>query len=127
MQGFDGLKAWIWSALLMNVIALIILTINPLRKNLRLLNVAAVLGFCGIWIEKGMGLVVPGYIPTPLGEVFEYSPTSTEIFVALGIWAVGLLIFTVLAKVAIAIEMGLLDAGRQARGAPAADQSPGHA
>ncbi|MEZ5581736.1 MAG: hypothetical protein R3F37_02185 [Candidatus Competibacteraceae bacterium] len=29
-------------------------------------------GFMGIWIEKGMGLVVPGFIPTPLGEIFEY-------------------------------------------------------
>ena len=106
MQGFDALTWWIWSALLMNVVAMIILTVNPWRKNMQLLNIAAVLAFIGIWIEKGMGLVVPGYIPTPLGEIFEYFPTHTEFAIALAIWAIGLLMFTVMAKVAIAIETG---------------------
>jgi molybdopterin-containing oxidoreductase family membrane subunit len=64
----------------------------------------------GIWIEKGMGLIVPGFVPTPVGEVFEYSPSATEVFVSLGIWAFGALIFTFLAKVAIPIEEGHLRA-----------------
>jgi molybdopterin-containing oxidoreductase family membrane subunit len=70
------------------------------------LNTACVLTFLGIWIEKGMGLVVPGFIPTTLGEVFEYSPTSTELSVAVGIWAVGMLVFTLLTKTVIAVELG---------------------
>ncbi len=110
LQGLHGLRNWIWASLIMNVAAMIILTVNPLRKNGRMLNVAAVLAFSGIWIEKGMGLVIPGYIPTPLGEVFEYSPTSTEVAVSMAIWAIGLLIFTILAKVAIAIETGRVKA-----------------
>jgi molybdopterin-containing oxidoreductase family membrane subunit len=71
-----------------------------------LLNTACVLAFVGIWLEKGMGLVVPGYVPTPLGEVFEYSPTLIELGVSAGIWATGALVFTVLAKASIAIELG---------------------
>jgi len=106
LNGFDALRTWIWAALLMNVIAAVILCINPLRRNPVTLNIACVLGFVGIWIEKGMGLIVPGYIPTPLGEIFEYTPTYVELGVALGIWAMGLLIFTLLAKTAIAIEHG---------------------
>ena len=74
------------------------------------MNVACVLAFIGIWIEKGLGLVVPGFIPTPLGEIFEYSPTVTELLVSAGIWALGLLIFTLLARPAIAIRLGQLRA-----------------
>lgn len=106
LHGFNALQAWIWFALTMNLIAVVILTIHPLRNKLLTLNIACVLGFWGIWIEKGMGLVVPGFIPTPLGEIFEYAPTIPELSVALGIWAFGILVFTLLAKAAIPIEMG---------------------
>ncbi len=108
LGGFDSLQPWIWFALLLNVIALVILMIHPLRKNMLTLNIACVLAFIGIWIEKGMGLVIPGFVPTPLGEIFEYAPTVVELSVAAGIWAFGALIFTLLAKAVIAIEQGRL-------------------
>ncbi len=109
--GLDGagkLQPWIWSAILMNVVALTILMIHPLRRNPRTLIIACVLGFLGIWIEKGMGLVVPGFIPTTLGEVFEYFPTSIELAIAIGIWSFGMLVFTLLAKIIIGVELGQL-------------------
>lgn len=108
LDGFQALRPWIWFSLALNVIAVVILSIHPLRRNLVLLNLACVLTFVGIWIEKGMGLVVPGFIPTPLGEIFEYSPTSTEIIISIACWAIGALIFTLLAKTGIAIESGKL-------------------
>jgi molybdopterin-containing oxidoreductase family membrane subunit len=106
LEGLGKLRPWIWAALVMNLIAVTILMIHPLRLNAKWLNTACVLTFLGIWIEKGMGLVVPGFIPTTLGEVFEYSPTLTEISIALGIWAIGMLVFTLLARVVIAVELG---------------------
>jgi molybdopterin-containing oxidoreductase family membrane subunit len=108
LGGFDSLQPWIWFALTLNVVALVILMINPLRNNIIMLNVACVLAFIGIWIEKGMGLVIPGFVPTPLGEIFEYVPSSVEFSVAAAIWAFGILIFTLLAKAVIAIEQGRL-------------------
>jgi len=108
LEGLGQLRPWIWAALIMNLIAVTILMIHPLRRNMKWLNTACVLTFLGIWIEKGMGLVVPGFIPTTLGEVFEYSPTSTELSIAVGIWAVGMLVFTLLAKTVIAVELGEL-------------------
>jgi len=108
LGGFGALRPWIWMALLMNVIAVVILMIHPLRRKMLTLNIACVLAFIGIWIEKGMGLVVPGFIPTPLGEIFEYAPTMPEFAIAIGIWAFGMLLFTVMAKAVIAIELGEL-------------------
>ncbi len=112
LHGFDSLKPWIWTAMILNLIAVIILTIHPLRNSMPWLNTACVAGFVGIWIEKGMGLVLPGFIPTPLGEIFEYTPTGTEIAVAIGIWATGILIFTLLAKGSIPMKLGRLRHGR---------------
>jgi len=106
LHGLTGLRTFIWSALTMNVIAVMILSIHALRHRTVLLNIACVLAFVGIWIEKGMGLVVPGFIPTQLGEVFEYTPTAVELGVSIGIWALCALIFTLLANASIAIERG---------------------
>jgi Ni/Fe-hydrogenase subunit HybB-like protein len=106
LHGLGSLRPFIWSALVMNVIAVVILSVHSLRERTVTLNVACALAFVGIWVEKGMGLVVPGYIPTPLGEVFEYTPTAIELGIAIGVWALGILVFTLLAKAAIAIERG---------------------
>lgn len=112
LHGFDSLRPWIWTALALNLLAVTILTIHPLRNSMPWLNLACVAGFAGIWIEKGMGLVLPGFIPTPLGEIFEYVPTNPEIAISVGIWAAGLLIFTLLAKGAIPMKQGTRRYGR---------------
>ena len=106
LHGLTGLRTYIWTALAMNVIAVVILSIHALRRRTLTLNIACVLAFIGIWIEKGMGLVVPGFIPTQLGEVFEYTPTAVELGVGIGIWALCALVFTLLANSSIAIERG---------------------
>ncbi len=115
LHGLGALRPFIWSALAMNLVAVVILSVHAWRRRLALLNLACVLAFLGIWIEKGMGLVVPGYIPTPLGEVFEYTPTLIEIGVAAGIWALCALIFMLLAKAAIAFERRPPPASAQTR------------
>jgi molybdopterin-containing oxidoreductase family membrane subunit len=106
LNGHNVLTPWIWTALTLLVIATVIGSIHPLRQNITLLNIAAVLTVVGIWIEKGMGFVIPGYVPTPIGEIYEYAPNMTEIMITIGIWAFGLLMFTLLAKAAIPIECG---------------------
>ena len=107
--GLDGvgvLKPWIWVAIFMNILSVGLLMIHKTRKTLWTLNLACVLGFSGIWIEKGMGLVIPGFIPTPLGEIFEYSPTWLELLISIGIYAMGAFLFTILIKAMIAIQLG---------------------
>ncbi|WP_006787137.1 sulfate reduction electron transfer complex DsrMKJOP subunit DsrP [Thiorhodospira sibirica] len=106
LYGFDSLTMWIWTGIFLNIAAVLILMINPLRENLITLNLACILAFVGIWIEKGMGLVVTGFIPTPLGEIMEYTPTVPELFISLGAWSLGVLVFTLLVKMIIPIELG---------------------
>ena len=106
LHGKAKLVPWIWTAISMNVIATIILTFHKLRNNLKVLYVACALLFIGIWIEKGFGLIVPGFIPGPWGKIAEYFPTAIEIGVTVGIWAMGAFIFSMLARTGIAIETG---------------------
>jgi molybdopterin-containing oxidoreductase family membrane subunit len=102
----NALVPWIWGAIALNVLATIVLTIHPLRHNPRWLMLACAVLFVGIWVEKGFGLVIPGFVPSPLGEIVEYTPSWVEIAVSAGIWAFGLFALTVLVRVALPIEMG---------------------
>jgi len=77
-----------------------------LRRSPRWLMPACAVLFFSIWVEKGMGLVVPGFIPSPLGEIVEYTPTLVELGVTAGVWALGLFVLTVLVRVALPIELG---------------------
>lgn len=106
LDGHNSLVPWVWTAIGLNVIATGALTIHPLRRNPRWLLPACMLLFVAIWIEKGMGLVIPGFVPSPLGEIVEYSPTWVEFAVTAGIWALGLFVLTVLVRVALPIELG---------------------
>jgi len=109
-HGHHALNPWIWTSIAMNVVATGIMTVHSARRCHHLLYPACVLLFTAIWIEKGMGLIVPGFIPSPLGELVEYMPTWIEVAVTLGIWATGLFVFTVLVRVALPIELGRLRA-----------------
>jgi molybdopterin-containing oxidoreductase family membrane subunit len=107
LHGHHALVPWIWTAIAFNFVSMGLLVL-PLSKSLRYLNVACALAIVGIWIEKGMGLVVPGFIPTPLGEMVEYSPSLNETLVCLGIWAFGFLCYTVFLRMSIPILQGRL-------------------
>jgi hypothetical protein len=84
----------------------VLFLIPSVRNNMKLLPIACAMAFAGIWIEKGMGLIVPGFIPSPIGEVTEYYPTFVEWLMTLGIWAFGFFILTILLKGAIGILLG---------------------
>ncbi len=120
IHGHDELVPWIWTALGMNLAALIMLYL-PITRSRRLLAPACVLLIIGIWIEKGMGLIVPAFVPTPIGEIVEYTPTLNEILICLGIWAFGLLIYTIFIRVTLPVLSGRLVSDRIFHTTPNAD------
>jgi len=105
-HGLNNLVPWFWASLAAMIAAFVMLLIPNIRKDYGKLQLAAVLAFVGIWIEKGMGLMIPGSIPTPIGEFTQYSPTFLEIFNSLGNWAIGFIVLTILLKGAIGILLG---------------------
>lgn len=107
LHGHHALVPWIWTAIAFNLIAMVLL-ILPLSRRLAWLNVTCVLCIVGIWIEKGMGLVIPGFIPSPLGAIVEYTPSVNETLVCLGIWSFGLLCYTIFLRMAVPILQGKL-------------------
>ncbi|MBX7255625.1 MAG: polysulfide reductase NrfD [Candidatus Hydrogenedentes bacterium] len=106
LHGHDALVPWIWAAIGMELVAAVVLIVPPLARRISFLNVACVLSIVGIWIEKGMGLIVPGFVPTPLGNIVEYAPSLNEAMVCVGIWAFGLLLFSWMLHIAIPIMSG---------------------
>jgi molybdopterin-containing oxidoreductase family membrane subunit len=106
LHGHNDLVPIIWTAVVFNVTAFLLFLNPKTRENFLTLNLGCVLTFIGVWIEKGPGLIVPGFVPSPLGEIWSYWPTLPEVLITLGIWAIGLMIYTLLLKVAIPIEVG---------------------
>ncbi len=105
LHGLTGLVPWFWSSLVLMVGAFILFLVPRFRNDFKLLTIPCAMAFAGIWIEKGMGLIVPGYIPSPIGEVTEYHPSFVEWLLVLGIWAFGFFILTILYKSAIAVKL----------------------
>lgn len=106
LHGHTGLVKLMWTALVFNVLGFLIFLIPVTKKNFVTFNLASVLIVVGVWIEKGVGFIVPGFIPTPLGEVWEYVPRMPEILITVGVWGIGFLFYTLAVKIAIPIETG---------------------
>jgi molybdopterin-containing oxidoreductase family membrane subunit len=102
------LVPYAWSAVALNLLALVLFIVPAARRNRITLNVGCAATYAGCYIEKGMGLIIPGFTPDTLGEIYEYAPTLTELRVAAGIFALGFLIFTLLLKVAVPVLLGEL-------------------
>jgi Ni/Fe-hydrogenase subunit HybB-like protein len=89
-----------WAALLCSFAAFVLFLVPKTRKNLVTLNVGAVLIYAGVYIEKGVGLVIPGFTPSTLGEIYHYAPSWIELRVSMGIFAFGALLFTFMVTIA---------------------------
>jgi Ni/Fe-hydrogenase subunit HybB-like protein len=105
--GIDGnaaLVPWMWLSSVLAVGAAVVLLFGPVRRRDGLLAVVCLSIFVSVWIDKGLGLIVPGFIPSPLGEITQYYPTFTEALINVGVWALGALIVTTLYKIVVALR-----------------------
>jgi molybdopterin-containing oxidoreductase family membrane subunit len=92
-----------WTSLVFSVIAFLLFLVPKTRKNVVTLNIGALLIWFGVYIEKGIALLIPGYTPDTLGQIYIYRPSIVELKISMAIFAIGFLIFTVMTKIAIAI------------------------
>ena len=109
LHGHGAYVPWMWTSMSFMLIG-IILMVNPItRKNEGVLAVACVVIFLGTWIDKGLGMIAGGFTPSPLHEINEYIPSVPEILIALGVWAMGFLVLTMLFKIAVGVKEELRD------------------
>lgn len=105
--GYEGhyeMVPWMWAAAVMAIAGIIIYLFPNLRKNESLLATGAVLIFAAAWIDKGLGLMLGGFIPSQLHEMTTYAPTGTELMIGFMVYGLGALIITVLYKIATGVK-----------------------
>jgi len=100
-----------WGAVGLNLLAFVLFVIPWTRRNWVTLNIGCLAIYFGVYIDKGMGLIIPGLTPDALGEIYVYFPTMTEIRVAAGVFSIGFLVFTLMLKVAVPISLGEFQRG----------------
>lgn len=101
LDGHTGLTPWMWTSGILAIVSLVLLIVPRYRANERLLAISCGMVFLSLWIDKGIGLIVAGFVPSPLGAVTGYAPTLPEALISLGIWALGALMLTVFYRIAV--------------------------
>jgi len=104
LGGNNALVPWMRTSAVLAVGALVLLLNPGTRKNEGWLALACVAVFASIWIDKGMGMIVAGFIPNTLGEVVRYWPTIPEFMISLGIYAMGALILSGLYRIVLSLR-----------------------
>jgi molybdopterin-containing oxidoreductase family membrane subunit len=104
IEGHAKLVPVMWTSTILAVIALFLLIFPQFRKKENLLAIACVSTFFSLWIDKGFGLIVGGFVPNPFERVTEYWPTLPETLITLAVWSVGFLVLTILYKIAVSVK-----------------------
>ncbi len=103
VKGHTDLVVYAWTSIIFSIIAFLLFLIPRTRKNVITLNIGAVMIYIGVYIEKGIALVIPGFSPDSLGQLYTYHPSMIEFRTSVMIFALGFLLFTFMSKVAVEI------------------------
>jgi len=104
LDGKSNLVPFLRISFILGLLSLLILLIPTLRHSTPWLAVASAGLFVSIWIDKGIGLILGGFVPSPMEEVVEYIPGFLEVCITLGIWAFGFLLLTVFYKMVVSVK-----------------------
>lgn len=106
-KGIDGhaeLVNFMWTSTVFAALSLVMLWVPKIRRNEGLLALACIMLFISLWIDKGFGLIIGGFVPNPFEEINPYWPTYPETMITIGIWSIGLLVLTFLYKIAVTVR-----------------------
>jgi molybdopterin-containing oxidoreductase family membrane subunit len=121
---YNSLVPFAWASIISGFAAFLLFLIPKTRTNWTTLNIGCVLIYASVYIEKGMGLIIPGLTPDTLGEIYVYRPSLTEITVAAGIFSLGALVFTCMLKAAVPMMLGEFTISTRRKAANPSDTDP---
>ncbi len=107
LEGQSSLVPWMWTSASLAALSLVLLLVPRFRKDQRVLAFTCSIVFLSLWIDKGLGLIVGGFVPSPLGTVTPYVPTLPEVSIVLAVWAIGFLMITVFYKITLSVRESL--------------------
>lgn len=104
LHGHNALVPWTWTSMILMVGSILLLLFPSIRKQEGILAGACIALFISLWIDKGICLILGGFVPSPLEHVTEYTAGTLEILITIGIYSIGALMLTVLYKTAISVK-----------------------
>ncbi|MBW1759365.1 MAG: menaquinol oxidoreductase, partial [Deltaproteobacteria bacterium] len=104
VHGHGALVPWMWASVVLMGLGVLFLLNPSTRRNEKILPWTCVMVFIGTWIDKGLGMISGGFVPSPLHHYTEYIPTSKELIITLGVYAAGALVLTILMKIAVTVK-----------------------
>jgi Ni/Fe-hydrogenase subunit HybB-like protein len=107
LEGQANLVPWMWASVGLAVLALVLLLNSKTRHRGGFLVLICCAVFASIWIDKGLGMIVAGFTPSPLGEVIRYSPSAVELLISLGVYSIGALLITLFYKITVSVRLGV--------------------
>jgi molybdopterin-containing oxidoreductase family membrane subunit len=107
LEGHAALTPWTWVGQTLGVVCAVLLLVPALRRRDAVLALLCGGVIVSLWIEKGLSLVVTGFIPSPLGRITEYTPTAPELAITLGVYAVGAFVLTLLYTLVVNVRKRL--------------------
>ena len=104
LEGHARLVPLMWTSSILAIVSLVLLIFPAIRRNESMLALACISLFVSLWIDKGFGLIIGGFVPNMFEKVTEYWPTLPETIITISVWAVGFLVLTILYKVAVSVR-----------------------
>jgi len=104
-QVFNNLVPFMRASVVMGLAGIGLIFYSRAKQCDGLLVLSCALIFISFWIDKGLGLVLGGFVPSPLDYVTEYVPSIQELGVTVAVWATGAFILSILYKVAISVKL----------------------
>jgi molybdopterin-containing oxidoreductase family membrane subunit len=109
-HGLNGQRSpiafYAWLSLVFSIVAFLLFLIPATRRNVITMNLGALLIYFSVYIEKGIALIIPGYTPDTLGQIYSYVPSVVEVRVAIGVFSIGFLFFTLMVRLAVEVLFG---------------------
>ena len=99
LKGVDGLVPFMWEAAIFAFAGIALLLFKKTRRCHPILIIALIMVFLACYLDKGVGLVLGGFVPNSFGDVTGYIPAPNELMIIVGVYAIGLFVLTMLYKV----------------------------